>query len=121
MQNGGMFGMSTGLKITVAACFTVGSIFTGANGLTAVSLIAALAAVVSGVLAVAEVSREARKAGFIVGLAASVLSVLGTAFVLTASTVLPFAVTAAVTGAPVLLWIALAVVHSKSDTVKTAI
>lgn len=106
--------MSAGLKITVSACFTVGSIFTGANGLTVVSLIAALAAVVSGVLAVAEVSREANKAGFILGIVASVISVMGTAFVLTASAALPFAVTAGIALAPVLLWIALAMVHSKA-------
>ena len=118
MQNEGMFGMSTGMRITVSACFTVGSIFTGANGLTVVSLIAALAAVVSGVLAVAEVSRESNKAGFILGIAASVISVMGTAFVLTASVALPFAVTAGIALVPGLLWIALAMVHSKAGGAK---
>ncbi|ALQ29321.1 hypothetical protein AA310_16705 [Arthrobacter sp. YC-RL1] len=114
-----MFRMSTSLKITVAACFTVGSIFTGANGLTVVSLLSALAAVIAGVTAVAEVSREARKAGFIVGIMASVFSVLGTAFVLTASTELPFAIVATIAAVPVLLWVALAIVHGKAGVAKS--
>lgn len=118
MKNGRVFGMSTGLKITVAACFTVGSIFTGANVLTVVSLFAALAAVFAGVMAVAEVSREAKKSGFILGLLATVLSVMGTAFVLTASVVLPFAVTTTIAVIPMLFWIALAVVHNRAEGVK---
>lgn len=108
-----MIGMSTGLKITVASFLTIGSIFTGANGLAIFSLFAAVAAAIVGCIAVAEASKETQLAGSVTGNVACVLSALGTLFVLTAPGTVTFSVTATVAVIPVIFWIALTAVYRR--------
>lgn len=103
---------STGLKIFIAACFAFGSVFTGANGLTLVAIAAAAGAVFAGMFAVSEVARHSPALGFIVGIAASVFSLVSVGFVLTAAAPIPHWATAVLAVVAAGLWGLLAVVHA---------
>lgn len=118
MNNKELLGMSPGLRVFVTACFTIGAVFTGANGLTTVALIAALAAVAMGSTVIAELTRSEQKPGVTVGIIASTLTVLAVAFALSASTTAPLGVVAVLAITPTLMWVALwATTRRREDTV----
>ena len=105
MPNNEILGMSPGLKTFVAACFAAGAVFTGANGLPAVSVFAVAAAVASGFAAVAEVTRRQSMSALVSGIAAGTLTVLASVFVLVSPAAIPLAAVAVVAAVPVMGWI----------------
>ncbi|WP_246049765.1 hypothetical protein [Glutamicibacter creatinolyticus] len=120
MPETAMFGMSSRLKVFVAACLATGSIFTGANGLTIVPLLAAAAMLAVGIAATSESGRDAQLVVPVLGIMASTFSVMGTAFVLTSNSILPFGATAVIAAVPVLAWISLGLTMGRPGATATA-
>lgn len=87
-------GLSTGTTILVAALFSIGSVFVGANGLMPLSVFAAFASLCAGTLGVAELARTENSPKHLaaVGILALTLSLLVPLFTWTASAAVPLAV-----------------------------
>lgn len=94
-----------GLNVLLAALLTIGSVFTGANGLPLVSVIAMVAAVVAGTAAIVLGTREREDTGsLMIGLGASTLSLLAGVCTWTSSFQLPFGVTLVLAVVPAVAW-----------------
>ncbi|WP_146114040.1 MULTISPECIES: hypothetical protein [unclassified Arthrobacter] len=105
MHSNEPLGMPMGLKVFVAARFSVGSIFTGAHGLFVVSLLAAFGATITGITAVANAGKAAPNSAML-GIAAGTLSMLATAFALSAPITIPFGILALLAAIPAVMWFA---------------
>lgn len=86
-------GLSTGTTILVAALFSIGSVFVGANGLIPLSIFAAVASLYAGTIGVAELARVDNSSKLLtaVGVSALTLALLVPLFTWTASATIPLA------------------------------
>lgn len=86
-------GLSTGTTILVAALFSIGSVFVGANGLIPLSIFAAAASLYAGTIGVAELARVDNSSKLLtaVGVSALTLALLVPLFTWTASATIPLA------------------------------
>ena len=87
-------GLSTGTTILVAALFSIGSVFVGANGLIPLSIFAALASLIAGTLGVTDLvsTEDSQKYVVAVGILALTLSALIPLFTWTASAAIPLTI-----------------------------
>ena len=86
-------GLSTGTTILVAALFSIGSVFVGANGLIPLSIFAAVASLYAGTIGVAELARVENSTKLLaaVGVSALTLLLLVPLFTWIASVTIPLA------------------------------
>lgn len=108
--------MSVMMKIVMAAVLAVGAVALGAFGAGVAAWIAAGAAVAVGTVATARVSRGPNSAGFFVGIAACTMTLFAASAVTMAGASLPLPIAAQLAVAPVLLWMALAVVYGRTGS-----
>lgn len=99
-------GLSTGTTILVAALFSIGSVFVGANGLMPLSVFAAFASLCAGTLGVAELARTENSPKHLaaVGILALTLSMLVPFFTWTASAAIPLAAVSVLALIPAACW-----------------
>ncbi|MEV7639014.1 MULTISPECIES: hypothetical protein [Actinomycetes] len=107
-------GMSVMMRIAMAAVLAVGAVALGAFGAGVASWIAAGAAVAIGTVATARVSRGPNSAGFFVGIVACTATLIAVLAVSTAAMPVPALVAAQFAALLVVLWVALAIVHSRN-------
>ena len=99
-------GLSTGTTILVAALFSIGSVFVGANGLIPLSVFAALASLCAGTFAVADLMRAENSSKYlaVIGMFTLTLSLLVPLFTWTASAAIPLAAVSLLALTPAAYW-----------------
>jgi len=99
-------GLSTGTTILVAALFSIGSVFVGANGLIPLSVFTAFASVCAGTFGVADLARTENSSKYLVviGTLALTLSLLIPVFTWTANAAVPLAAVSVLALIPVACW-----------------
>lgn len=103
-MNRGFLGLSTGITILVAALFSMGSVFVGANGLVPLSIFAMAASLYAGTIGVAQLAKNSTNLRAAAGLLALTLSLLVPIFTWTASATIPLAAVSVMATVPALLW-----------------
>ncbi|GAA3293080.1 hypothetical protein GCM10017708_25110 [Arthrobacter citreus] len=108
MNRLGFLGLSTGTTILVAALFSMGAVFVGANGLIPLSIFAAAASLVAGTIGVAALatSENPNNLPAAAGLLALTLSLLVPLFTWTASATIPLAAVSVMALVPAVFWAA---------------
>ncbi len=112
----GATNVSVMMKIVMAAVLAAGAVALGTFGAGIASWIAAGAAVAIGTVATAQVSRGPNSAGFLVGIAACTMTLFAASAVSMAGAPLPMPVAAQLAAAPVLSWMALAIVYGRTGS-----
>jgi len=101
-------GLSTGTTILVAALFSIGAIFVGANGLIPLSVFATFASLYAGTIGVAELARmkSSKNVITVVGISALTFSLLIPVFTWTASANIPLSAVSVMALIPAMSWAA---------------